>query len=207
MDLLLLGDSCSSCSSSSSSVSCRAKTNYLRGKYKEEGNSCKYVLSPLVSPWDIILSVTVSWWGLRFHTLHLASRGCLLRVNYMPIQHKTLVCSRLTNVSLSAVAGWPERDLKSLRGSLSVCCVMEADVWPSEPAGLLLCVHWCPNAQSQGPTHSSLVLHKGKKTYQISQRTLCTVLIITSVTGVDELYSWMFYRSHNESVYFSFKFN
>lgn len=50
MDLLLLGDSCSSCSSSSSSVSCRAKTNYLRGKYKEEGNSCKYVLSLLVSP-------------------------------------------------------------------------------------------------------------------------------------------------------------
>lgn len=128
-------------------------------------NSCEYVLSPLVSPWNIILSVTVPWWGFRFHTFHtyLASKGCLLRVNYMLIQHRTLVCRRLTNVLLSAVAGWPERDLKSLRGSPSVCCVMEADVWPSGPADLLLCVHWCPNAQSQGPTHSSLVLHEGKK--------------------------------------------
>lgn len=100
-----------------------------------------------------------------------------IQSNCMFVQHGSLVCNKLSNVSLSAVAGWPESDLKPLQGSPSVCSVTEADVWPSEPAGLLLCVHWCPNAQSQGPTHSSLVLHN-RKTNQMSHKTQYTVLII-----------------------------
>lgn len=82
-------------------------------------------------------------------------------------KHRTLVCTRLANMWLSAVVGWPERGLRSMRGSPSICFVMEAGVRPSEPVNLLLCEHWCLNARSQVPTHSSLVLKERKKTLPI----------------------------------------
>lgn len=62
------------------------------------------------------------------------------------------------NIGSLSVYGWPGNDLKPQWGSPSVCSVTDAAVWLSEPAGLLLCVRWCPNALSQGLTHSSHAL-------------------------------------------------
>lgn len=96
--------------------------------------------------------------------------------------------------------------MKPLWCSPSVCCVMEADVWPSEQAGLLLCVHWCPNAQSQGPTCSILVLHKEKKNILSKSRhyalfqLLPVLLELTNCTLELTNCTCMFYRSHNQSV-------
>lgn len=104
--------------------------------------------------------------GFGFHVTpytwsQVADRSILLYAG-------TLVCSsKLNNVSLSAVPGWPESNLKPPWGSPLVWSETEADVWPSEPAGLSLCVRWCPSAPSQGPARSSLVLHKREKSKQI----------------------------------------
>lgn len=143
------------------------------------------------------------------HNLHQVAY-CQIQFYANRIQEFGSQC-RLSNVSLSAVAGRPESDLKSQWGSPSVCCVTEADAWPSERAGLLLCVHWCPNAPSQGPTRPSLVLHKRRKQkYHVNQRTRCSFnylpwsLELMMVVNVLQIKQWKYYMG--TSVLNSIKF-